>query len=145
MKKNIIYILSTFLLGLNLFLCIGVLANDQEMTDHKIIPENINNSWSGKYRQATGVHELVIDQYESDAIAVEIVKVRDPKSHPTANFLATIKDNMAFMTLLRKEPDCRVELKRTKKGIIISNFCGGSGADAGLYIKINNNSKNKEF
>lgn len=145
MKKNIIYILSIFLLGLNFFLCIGALENNQRVTDHKTISQNINNSWSGKYRQATGVHELVIDQYESNAIAVEIVKVRDPKSHPTANFLATIKDNMAFMALFREEPDCRVELKRTKKGIIISNFCGGSGTDEGLYIKINNNSKNKEF
>ena len=91
-----------------------------------------DTSWSGKYRQITGAHNLDIDQFSSDGIEVEIARVHNPTHTNSSQFLAFIHGDTA---VFKEEPDCRVELKRTKKGIIISDFCGGPGDDTGLYTK----------
>ncbi len=94
------------------------------------------NSWSGKYRQDTGLYNLIINQVETDLLEVDIVKVKNPEQLSKASFLADVKGNLAKMISIHDDPDCRFELKRIKEGIKISDFCGGTGDDVGLYRKV---------
>ncbi len=94
------------------------------------------DSWSGKYRQDTGLYNLIINQVVTDMLEVSFVKIKNRKRLVTANFLANVKGDLANMMSIHDDPDCRVELRKTRNGIKISDFCGGPGDDIGLYRKI---------
>lgn len=100
------------------------------------LPQNRNDSWSRRYRQVTGNYDLIIDQVESDMIEVTILKAQDPGPYASAIFLATIKNDIATMKLLKNEPDCQMELKRVEDDIVVSDFCGGRGDEVGQYDRI---------
>jgi hypothetical protein len=36
-----------------------------------------------------------------------------------------------------REPDCRVEFRRVDAGIILDDFCHGTGEDNGIYRPLN--------
>lgn len=133
-RQNKLYILSLFL-----FFGISACASNKVIyapNDKPVSLENMKKRWSGKYRQTKGFYDLIIEQIDSDMIAVDIVRVQKPDSNPDETFLAIIKGDVASIKLLHDEPECKTELKHTSKGIIVSSFCGGTEKDDGLYERV---------
>lgn len=91
--------------------------------------------WSGKYQHVTGKFELIIKQWDTDGLSVDIIRKNKPDDPHYGSFVAFIKrKNLAEFSDSR-ERSCKVLLKRVTEGIIVYDQCGGSGEDAGLYQK----------
>lgn len=93
--------------------------------------------WSGKYHHVTGKFELIIEQWDTDELSVDIIRKNKPNDPPYGSFVAFIKrKNLAEFSDAR-EQSCKALFKRVPEGIIVYDHCGGSGEDAGLYQKQN--------
>ena len=114
---------SSFLLITFLSICISVEGGTPK------------SSWSGKYRHVTGKFELIIKQWDTDGLSVDIIRKNKPNDPPYGSFVAFIKRKNLAEYADARERSCKVLLKRVTEGIIIYDHCGGSGEDAGLYQK----------
>lgn len=93
-------------------------------------------SWNGRYQHVSRAFELLLKKFDVDSVAVDIIRT-DPaeKSETVASFFAVLKDDVVVFQD-RHEPACRMELKKVNDGIVVSDFCGGTGEDVGLYRPI---------
>ena len=96
------------------------------------IPKSL---WSGKYQHVTGKFELIIKQWDTDGLSVDIIRKNRPNDPPYGSFVAFIKRKNLAEYADAKERSCKVLLKRVTEGIFVYDYCGGTGEDAGLYQK----------
>lgn len=89
--------------------------------------------WSGKYQHVSGKFELIIEQWDTDGLSVDIIRKNKPNDPPYGSFVAFIKRNKLAEFSDTRQLSCKVLLKRVTEGIIVYDHCGGSGEDAGLY------------
>lgn len=92
----------------------------------------MRDPWSGRFLHHSGKFELVLDHFDKDATIAKIFEFpRVNGERPHAMFSADIqKDKAIFQS---RDPSCRVELQVADQGIIVSDFCHGTGEDEGLY------------
>lgn len=89
--------------------------------------------WNRKYIHFSGKYELVFEHFAEKMVSVDTFEIpRSDKDRPRMSFFAEIKENKLVYQALR-EADCRVEFRIVDTGIILDNFCHGTGEDAGLY------------
>ncbi len=89
--------------------------------------------WTGTYREANGVHDLIIDEWEPGQLSVHIVKAgksAESWKNVDAGFLAEVKGEVATWSSISF---CPIKLKRVHEGIIVSDRCLGSNNASGLY------------
>ena len=95
-----------------------------------------SDPWQGQYQHFSSRFVLILDHISKEFVEVDIFELpRSNAQRPRASFVADLKDNKAIFQAGRGEK-CRVELQLIDRGIIVSNFCNGTGEDTGLYRSI---------
>jgi hypothetical protein len=97
--------------------------------------------WNGKYQHISGKFDLILDRISKEFVEVDIFELpRSNVQRAKTSFVADVKDDKAIFQAGRGEK-CRVELQIVDRGVMISDFCNGTGEDVGLYRQIEGNSK----
>lgn len=79
----------------------------------------------------SGKFEMSLDHFSEEAVSVDIYQTSRPDKF-TGRFFADIKGDEAVFKD-RTDPNCKVLLKNTSEGIIVTDHCGGNNNDTGLY------------
>jgi hypothetical protein len=121
----------SLILCLSLVSCVSVKSNDSPA------PPPPRDPWQGRYRHFSGKFELVLKHFSPKYLDVEVVRVPIvPGQRPHAYFFAVIKGSGHAVFQAPSERDCRVELDQAENGILLSDFCHGTGEDVGLYRSV---------
>lgn len=122
--------------GLSVGLLVGLLACASTKSFYNS-RASILFPWSGKYIHTSGGFELVLQQFEKDLLAVDIVKVPESNQEDVfASFFAVIKNDVAI-SRDRTDPNCRYELRLLNEAVEFSDFCHPVGhQNTGLYLPV---------
>jgi hypothetical protein len=100
---------------------------------------NERDPWNEKYIHFSGKYELVFRHLEKDAVIVETFEIpRAVQDRSRRGYFAVIEKDRAVFRAMR-EPDCRVEFRQIDAGVMLDDFCHGTGEDDGLYRQVNKN------
>lgn len=88
--------------------------------------------WHGTYLHSSGKFILLLNHFDKEAVAVDIIEQGKKKSQ--ASFFADIKDDTAIFKD-RTDPDCKLTLQIKDKGINLIDQCHGTGDIDGLYMR----------
>ncbi len=92
--------------------------------------------WNGRYEHVSGKFEMFLDHISNEFVEVNIFELpRSNAQRPRGSFVAELKENKAIFQAGRGEK-CSVEFQIVDQGIMISDFCNGTGEDVGLYRKM---------
>jgi hypothetical protein len=86
--------------------------------------------WHARYQHESGKFYLILNHFRDDAVAVDVIEQGQKK--PRNMYFAELKADLAIFND-RTDSDCRFILKKTDKGIVISDQCHGTGEIDGLY------------
>jgi hypothetical protein len=94
------------------------------------------NDWSGNYLSLSGKHNLIIsyEDQEDKMLSFEIVNFKTLERVSSA--IAFFKDDLATTHFLPETDGCIIKLSHSRKGIFVSDFCGGRDLITGYYQKI---------
>jgi hypothetical protein len=94
-----------------------------------------DSPWNGHYLHKSGKFELVLNQFSRDSLDVDIFPIPRSDHEHESHFFALIRRDLATHSD-KREPDCRVDLKKVPTGVIVLDHCNGAGDDAGLYSRV---------
>ena len=117
-----------FLAGftLALFTVGATIAEEKQKTNFSDSP------WNGHYLHTSGKFELILNQFSKNSLDVDILPIPRSDHEHESHFFASIRRNVATL-FHKRDPDCRVDLKRVPTGVFVLDHCNGAGDDAGLY------------
>ncbi len=93
-------------------------------------PAALIDPWHARYQHTSGKFYLLLNHFTDDAVAVDVIEYG--KKKPRNMYFAEVKADLAIFRD-RTDSDCRFILKKTDKGIVISEQCHGTGEIDGLY------------
>lgn len=115
-----------FLIASVLFTVGVTIAEEKKKTNFSDSP------WNGRYLHTSGKFELILNQFSKNSLDVDIFPIPRSDHEHESHFFASIHQNVATL-FHKREPDCRVDLKRVPTGVLVLDHCTGAGDDAGLY------------
>ena len=118
------------LFALVLFTAGVAVAEERQKTNFSDSP------WNGRYLHMSDKFELILNQFSKDSLDVDILPIPRSDHEHESHFFASIHQNLATL-FDKREPNCRVDLKRVPAGVIVLDYCNGAGDDAGFYQRVN--------
>ncbi len=92
-------------------------------------------SWSGVYLRDDSKYNLIVDQWNRDAMEVDVFKPGQAHSDLKDGFIALINGDRAEHLDIREPHGCRIIVKREVKGLEIEDLCSGLNRLNGFYYK----------
>jgi hypothetical protein len=77
-----------------------------------------DSPWNGHYLHKSGKFELVLNQFSRDSLDVDIFPIPRSDHEHESHFFALIRRDLATHSD-KREPDCRVDLKKVPTGVIV--------------------------